>query len=121
MKVGLYAFFTTPFATPHFIETLGQATEECGLDSIWVPDTHAVTFDEYASRNPYSEDGKMVGPPLGEGDLEPFPALGFLAAKTSRIRLGTFCVLPQRNPVYAAKEVTTLDHLSKGRIDFGVG
>ena len=54
--------------------------------------------------------------------LEPFTTLSFLAACTETVRLGTaICLLAQRNPVYAAKETATLDWLSKGRLDLGVG
>lgn len=55
------------------------------------------------------------------GLLEPLGALAFMAGVTSSLRLGTaMCLLPQRNPVYTAKEVATLDWLSGGRVDFGV-
>ena len=48
--------------------------------------------------------------------------LTYLAARTSTVRLGTaMLLLPQRNPVYVAKEVSTLDWLSGGRVDLGVG
>ena len=48
--------------------------------------------------------------------------LTYLAARTSTVRLGTaMLLLPQRNPVYTAKEVSTLDWLSGGRVDLGVG
>ena len=78
-------------------------------------------FDEYASSYPYAEDGRIPAPP-GTGLLEPFTTLSFLAAHTTTVRLGTAMVLlPQRNPVYTAKEVATLDWLSNGRVDFGVG
>jgi probable F420-dependent oxidoreductase len=80
-----------------------------------------VLFDEYASKYPYAANGRI---PAGSenGVLEPFTALAFLAASTSRIRLGTgICLVPQRNPVYTAKEVAALDWLSNGRFDFGVG
>jgi probable F420-dependent oxidoreductase len=54
--------------------------------------------------------------------LEPLSTLSYLAALTSTVRLGTAMVLlPQRNPVYTAKEVSTLDWLSNGRVDLGVG
>ncbi len=80
-------------------------------------------FDEgaYASKYPYSEDGRF--PAAGEvGILEPFNALSFLAACTKTVRLGTGIVLvPQRNPVYTAKEAATVDWMSNGRLDFGVG
>ena len=48
--------------------------------------------------------------------------LTYLAARTSTVRLGTaMLLLPQRNPVYVAKEVSTLDWLSGGRVDLGIG
>ena len=57
-----------------------------------------------------------------DGILDPFTALTFAAAHTSRIRLGTgICLVPQRQPVYTAKMVADLDYLSGGRFEFGVG
>jgi probable F420-dependent oxidoreductase len=57
-----------------------------------------------------------------EGELDGLLSLAYLAAVTERIRLGIgVCIVPQHNPVYTAKDVTTLDHLSDGRFDFGVG
>ncbi|HEV2122388.1 MAG TPA: TIGR03619 family F420-dependent LLM class oxidoreductase, partial [Chloroflexota bacterium] len=54
--------------------------------------------------------------------LEIFEALAFLAATTERIRLGTgVTIVPQRNPVYTAKSVMSVDVLSNGRFDFGIG
>jgi len=54
--------------------------------------------------------------------LEPLTALTYLAAVTDRVRLGTaICLVPQRNPVYTAKQVTDLDSISGGRVEFGVG
>ncbi len=53
---------------------------------------------------------------------EPFATIGFLAAVTTNVRLGTGVLLvPQRNPVYTAKSVTTVDWLSHGRVDLGIG
>jgi probable F420-dependent oxidoreductase len=120
MRVGLFAPFTNPFATPAYIEAYGRGAESRGFSSLWVAE-HVVLFDEYASQYPYSADGKI--PAGGEsGIFEPFTSLAFLAACTSTIRLGTgICLVPQRNPVYTAKEVTAVDWLSNGRMDFGIG
>ncbi|MBA3653929.1 MAG: LLM class F420-dependent oxidoreductase [Actinobacteria bacterium] len=120
MKIGLFAPLGNPFATPEYIATLGREAEARGFHSLWVAE-HVVLFDEYESKYPYAADGKI--PAGGEsGILEPFTALSFIAAVTDRIRLGTgICLVPQRNPVYTAKEVASIDWLSNGRFDFGIG
>jgi probable F420-dependent oxidoreductase len=120
MRIGLFAALANPFATPEYLNALGPAAEARGFHSIWVAE-HVVLFDQYASKYPYAADGRI---PAGgdSGMLEPFTTLSFLAASTSRIRLGTgICLVPQRNPVYTAKDVAAVDWLSNGRFDFGVG
>lgn len=120
MKIGIFSPLVSPAATPEFVAALGPACEQRGFASIWVGE-HAVLFDEYDSHYPYAEDGRL--PAAGRtGFLEPFTALSFVAAETRTIRLGTgVCLLPQRNPVYTAKQVATLDWLAGGRVDFGIG
>lgn len=120
MRFDLWLPTANPFATPRYLEAVCREAEARGVDRIWVGE-HVVLFDEYASRYPYAADGRI--PVGGEtGLLDPFVTLAFMAAHTSTVRLGTaMCLLPQRNPVYTAKEVATLDWLSGGRVDFGVG
>jgi probable F420-dependent oxidoreductase len=120
MRIGLFAAVGNPFATPHYLRTLGPAAEARGFHSLWAAE-HVVLFDEYRSRYPYATDGRI--PAGGDtGILEPFTTLSFLAAITSRIRLGTgICLVPQRNPVYTAKQAADLDWVSNGRFDLGVG
>ncbi|MDP6566330.1 MAG: LLM class F420-dependent oxidoreductase [Alphaproteobacteria bacterium] len=120
MDIGLVAPLPSAQQTPAYIAALGRGAEERGFSTIWLSE-HAVLFDDYLSQYPYSPDGRIPfsGPP---GLLDPMPTLGFLAAHTERIRLGTgICLVPQRNPVYTAKEVAAIDHLSNGRFNFGVG
>ena len=120
MKLGLFAPTANPFSTPEWLHALGEGAEARGYSSIWVPE-HVVLFDEYSSSYPYAADGKIPAPP-GSGMLEPFTTLSFLAACTATVRLATgICLLAQRNPVYSAKEVATVDWLSNGRVDFGIG
>jgi len=110
----------SPFTTAELLSAVGREAEERGIGTIWVGE-HVVTFEDYSSSYPYADDGR-IPLPTGTGLLEPFTTLAFLAGQTSRVRLGTaMCLLPQRNPVYTAKEVATLDWLSNGRVDFGVG
>jgi probable F420-dependent oxidoreductase len=120
MKIGVISPATSPVATADYVHALGAAVEERGFHSLWAPE-HVVLFDQYASKYPYSEDGRIGGGPEN-GPLEPLVALSFLASATKRIRLGTGVLLvPQRNPVYTAKSVASLDWLSGGRVELGVG
>ena len=118
MKIGVIAGFDGR-RPPEFIAGVAKIAEERGLHSFYVPE-HVLFFREYASRYPYAEDGRIPGEP--DGTLEPFTALSFIAAHTSQIRLGTgICLVPQRNPVYTAKQAADVDFLSGGRLDLGVG
>ena len=120
MRIGLFAPLGSPVANGEFVTTLGTAADERGFHSLWVAE-HVVLFDDYGSQYPYAADGKIPASPES-GLLEPFTTLAFLAACTSRIRLGTgICLLPQRNPVYTAKEAANIDFLSGGRLDLGLG
>ena len=120
MHIGAFALTANPFATPEYLHLLGSAAEQRGFHSLWVPE-HVVLFDSYESQYPYAADGRVPAP-AEAGPIDPFAVLSFLAAATRTIRLGTgICLVPQRNPVYTAKEVTAVDWLSNGRFDFGVG
>jgi probable F420-dependent oxidoreductase len=118
MKVGCQMPFSD-FTPPAYISEAGAIVEEIGFDSLWVPE-HVVFFADYDSRYPYSGDGRLPGEPRSL--LDPFSALTFVAATTQRIKLCTgVCLVPQRNPVYCAKQVADLDYLSNGRFEFGIG
>jgi probable F420-dependent oxidoreductase len=118
MKVGVQTGFSGA-TSPELIAAFGQIAEERGFHSVWVPE-HVVFFRDYASHYPYADDGKIPGNP--DGVMEPLTALAFVAAHTERIRLGTgVCLVPQRNPIYTAKQVADVDYLSGGRLDFGIG
>jgi probable F420-dependent oxidoreductase len=120
MKIGVFATFMSPLATPMMIRDFGRRAEDIGLDSIWMGE-HVVLFDKNTFPYPNSKDGRIPVPP-GGGILDAVATFGFLAAATSRLRLGTgVALVPQRNPLYTAKEVCTLDWLTNGRIDFGIG
>jgi probable F420-dependent oxidoreductase len=107
-------------ATPEFLSALGKGLEDLGVHSMWLGE-HVVMFDDYESSYPGSPDGVFRFPEQS-GLMDMVASIGFLAACTTELRLGTgICILPQNNPVYAAKEYATLDFLSGGRLDFGVG
>lgn len=120
MKIGLIGAGVGPAAEPEVIALMAQTAEQCGFHSLWAPE-HVVLVDQYASKYPYSTDGRFALPTQMDF-LDPFSALTFAAAHSKRIRLGTgICLLPEHNPVVLAKVVAGLDKLSKGRFDFGVG
>jgi len=120
MKIGIFSSFMSPLATPSMIRDLGRQAEDIGLESIWMGE-HVALFDRNTFGYPSSKDGRIPVPP-GGGMLDVTATFGFLAAATSRVRLGTgVALVPQRNPIYTAKEVCTLDWLTDGRIDFGIG
>jgi len=120
MKIGLFSTFMSPTADAAMIKDLAQRAEEIGVDSLWVGE-HVVLFDEMEVPYPGSKDGKIPVPD-GGGLLDPVATFGFLAGVTQRLRFGTgIALISQRNPIYTAKEFATLDWLTGGRIDFGVG
>jgi probable F420-dependent oxidoreductase len=100
------------------VPDLAREAEARGLHSLYIPEhTHI----------PTSRD---TPPPTGDAELaeeyrrtvDPFTALSAAAAVTDRIRLGTgICLVAQREPLVTAKAVATLDQLSGGRFEFGVG
>lgn len=121
MKFALRYCNTGPYAEPAAAVELLQAAEEAGFESAWTVE-HTVVPEGYESAYPYSPDGKMAG---GRVDIplpDPLIWLAYAAAATTRIGLGTaILILPQHNPVLAAKQVATLDHMSGGRALLGVG
>lgn len=120
MQLGLFLPTASPFANPDWLREVARQVEDRHVDAVWIPE-HVVQFEEYESRYPYSADGKFPAAP-SSGILEPMTTLAFLAAATETVRLGTaICLLAQRNPVYAAKELSNLDWLSGGRVDLGIG
>lgn len=120
MKIGVFATFMSPLATPGMIRAFGRRAESMGLDSIWMGE-HVALFDKNTYGYPSSKDGR-IPVPGGGGMLDVTATFGFLAAATTTLRLGTgVALVPQRNPIYTAKEMCTLDWLTEGRIDFGIG
>jgi probable F420-dependent oxidoreductase len=92
---------------PSGIVELARRAEELGYDGVFLPD-HLLPPEPY-------------GPAYG-GVYEPLITLSFIAAATSRIRLGTsILILPLRDPFLVAKQAATLDRLAPGRVVLGVG
>ena len=120
MKLGIFFANAGPFGEPEGLVALARSAEEVGFESLWTVE-HVVVPKGYESRYPYSSTGRMPGPEQ-ISIPDPFVWLGYAAAVTERIRLATgVLILPQRHPLYVAKEAATLDRLSRGRAILGVG
>ena len=120
MKLGIAFANVGPFTDPDNLAHLAQTAESVGVESIWSVE-HVVVPIGYESEYPYDKSGKIPG-----GEQAPIPdpllPLAFVAGVTKTIRLGTgILILPQRHPAYVAKEVATLDVLSRGRAILGIG
>jgi probable F420-dependent oxidoreductase len=99
---------------------MGRLAEDAGADSIWVND-HLLMVEGGRSPYPFTPDGAIPWP-LDIPWYECLTAASFLAATTSRCRIGTsVLILPQRNVLELAKVSATLDALSGGRFVLGIG
>jgi len=118
VKFGIIFANVGPAVAPDYAAEMGRIVEESGFDSVWTVE-HVVVPAGYESAYPYSPTGRMPGPE--ESPIpDPLIWLAYMAACTSTIKLATgVLILPQRNPVVLAKEVATLDVLSKGRAILG--
>ncbi|HZQ02377.1 MAG TPA: LLM class F420-dependent oxidoreductase [Reyranella sp.] len=97
-----------------------QLAEKAGFDSVIAVD-HVVFPHNYTSTYPYSPTGRLPGGP-GGALPDPLIWMAAMAAVTTRLRFMTgVIILPLRNPLVLAKQVATLDHMSGGRIELGIG
>ncbi len=119
MKAGIIFANSGKFSQPELFAQLALDCERLGFESLWT--VEHVVIPQPHMPYPGSKDGQMPG-----GDEVPIPdpliPLAYAAAITSKIKLSTgVIILPQRHPLYLAKQLATLDRLSKGRMMIGIG
>ena len=119
MKVGVSFANSGAFSRPELFGQLAREAEEFGFESIWT--VEHVIIPQPHMPYPGSKDGQMPG-----GDTvaipDPLIPLAYAAAITSKIKLATgIVIVPQRHPLYLAKQLASLDVLSKGRVILGIG
>jgi probable F420-dependent oxidoreductase len=108
LKLALFGLHRGSSANPDAVARRARLAEEAGFEALWVGDHIALPSD-------------AADPPT-QARLEALVALTFLAAVTTRVRLGVgVIVLPQRQPVLLAKQLASIDVLSKGRLTVGIG
>jgi len=117
MHYGVFIFPTDTSIRP---DDLAREVEARGFESLWFPEHSHIPSSRVT---PWG--GQQGAPPLPDHywhTLDQFVALAYAASVTSRIKLGTgINLVAQRDPIWTAKEVASLDHLSDGRLIFGVG
>ena len=119
MKVGFGLPQMGPAASPDAVVKAAQRAEELGYDSVWVIERLLYPLKPQTPY-PATPDGSL--PDVYKQVLDPLATLTFLAAKTSRVGLGTSVLdMPYYNPVMLARQLTTLDVLSQGRLRLGLG
>jgi len=112
MKLGLFGINTGICADPDVAIRTARAAEDAGFESVWTGE-HVVLPDPQKPPSPAAPHTPM---------LDPAVALANLASETTRLRLGTgIIILPQRNPLVLAKQLASVDVVSKGRLLFGLG
>jgi probable F420-dependent oxidoreductase len=121
VKFGIIAPYAVgPVENGSFAVAFAKMAEDLGFESLWVVE-HVVMSVEYSSVYPYDPSGRS---PFTAEVAQPDPLiwLAHVAAATDRIRLATgVLIVPQRNPLILAKECASLDRLSGGRLELGIG
>ena len=114
MKFGIATFVTDEGISPL---VLGPALEERGFDSVFLAEH---SYIPTSRQSPFPSGGDL--PRKYYRTLDPFVALTAIAASTSTLLVGTgVALLPQRDLIHLAKEVASVDLVSGGRFQFGVG
>lgn len=112
MQLGFAAPVSGSWATPANCREIARKVEEFGYTSLW-------TFQRLLSP---LDGGTEVLPPAYHRVHDPLATLAYLAGQTARVRLGVAVVnMPYYPPLVLAKILTTIDHLSDGRLDAGLG
>lgn len=119
MKFGLIPVNVGAKSVDHCVG-LAQLAESVGFESAWTFE-HVMVPEDYASKYPYSADGKMGASPE-TNFVDPLIALAAVAAHTKTLRLGTGVnIVSQANPLLLAKQAASLDFVSGGRFMLGAG
>ena len=112
MKFGLFGINMGPLSEPEASVRVAQIAEAAGFESIWAGE-HVVLPDPQVAPSPLPPTYPMSDPNI---------VFAYLAAYTQKMLMGTgIIILPQRNPLVLAKEMASLDVITRGRLLFGIG
>jgi len=118
MKVGILFTVNEYSVDP---SNLARKMEALGFESLWIPE-HAIIPVHTTTPLPESPPGQGQIPEVYSHICDPFIAMSLAAAVTTRLKLATGVMLvPERDPIVAAKEIAALDYFSRGRVMLGIG
>lgn len=121
IEFGIRVPNSGPLSSVENLRRTAKTTEELGFDAVWVHD-HVVWNSQMHRHHISSGSADAIADDQTADFYESLTVLSYLAGQTSRVKLGVAClVMPTRNPIYAAKQLATLDHLTGGRLVVGVG
>ena len=119
MRYGVGLF---PLRPSQMVE-VAVAADALGFDSVWIGE-HVISPDTFESRYPYHDDTDDDRPAFHSRMpfYDPYAVLAHLAAHTERVQLAlSVSIVPLHDPYHLARSVMTVDHLSNGRFQFGIG
>jgi len=112
IDIGWFGVGSGALADAEGVAAVARAAEDLGYESLWVGE-HPVLIDPQAAPSPLPSHSEL---------LDPVAVLAYAAAQTTTVKLGTgIVILPLRNPLILAKQLASVDVLSKGRLLVGVG
>ena len=121
MKLGVIPLCEKALTTdPHWVAQFIRLLEDEGAESVWMPE-HVIMAENYEPLYEYSEDGRA---PVAPTTMMPDPLqwLSFASAHSDHLRLGTGVLIgPQHSAAILAKRIATVDALSGGRLEVGIG
>lgn len=121
IEFGIRVPNSGPLSSVANIVHAAQEAERMGFDTAWLHD-HVVWSSEMHRHHISSGAAEALRDDQTADFYESLVTMGYLAAQTKTIKLGVAClVMPLRNPIYAAKQTSTLDVLTGGRLVVGVG
>ena len=114
MKIGVAMFCTDYAISP---TDLAGALEDRGFESMWFPEHSHIPLSRDSA---WPKGGEL--PKRYYDVMDPFVVMGAAAAVTTKLKIGSgICLVPQRDVIQTAKQVATIDQVSKGRFLFGIG
>jgi len=120
IKIGAFLPSAGEFPSKFGVNNMAIKLEELGFSSLWVSD-HILMPETIKADYPFAKDGKATW----DTNIPWYDSLILLAmaaSVTKEIKLGTaIIVLPLRHPIIFAKQTATIDELSKGRLELGIG